>query len=121
MKTITPPAELLATKSAFLKAFEAVEKAYGDADRPFVRRLRNAAIARFDQLAFPTTRDEEWRFTPLNALYQQRFELPTRLQKLPKGEIRQRLIDIPNALRLVFVDGHFEPTLSRPEGVPAGC
>jgi len=57
----TEMAEALKSKSEFLKAFEAVEKAYGDADKPFVRRLRNAAIARFDQLAFPTTRDEEFQ------------------------------------------------------------
>jgi len=118
--TTTPP-EALQTKSDFLKAFEAVEKVYGGSDQPFVRRLRNAAIARFDQLAFPTTRDEEWRFTPLSTLYQHRFELCSRLQKLPQQEIQARLINIPGSIRLVFVNGHLEPSLSRMDGIPAGC
>jgi Fe-S cluster assembly protein SufD len=108
LRISAPSAEALKTKSDFLKAFEAFEKAYGDADQPFVRRLRNAAIARFDQLAFPTTRDEEWRFTPLNPLYQHRFELPSRLNRLPQREVEDRLIDIPGSIRLVFVNGHFE-------------
>jgi Fe-S cluster assembly protein SufD len=116
-----PSPEALKTKSDFLKAFEAVEKAYGDADRPAIRRLRNAAIARFDQLAFPTTRDEEWRFTPLTSLYQHRFELPSRLQKLPQGKIQDQLLDLPGAIRLVFVNGHFERSLSHLEKAPAGC
>src|SRR4051812_20850434 len=101
LRITAPGAEALATKGAFLKAFEAVEKAYGDADKPFIRRLRNAAIARFDQLAFPTTRDEEWRFTPLNPLYQHRFELPSRLRKLPQREVQEKLVDVPGSIRLV--------------------
>ena len=45
LRLTAPSPEALKTKSHFLKAFETVEKVYGDADKPFVRRLRNAAIA----------------------------------------------------------------------------
>ena len=40
LRMTAPSPEALKTKSDFLKAFEAVEKAYGDADRPAMRRRR---------------------------------------------------------------------------------
>jgi Fe-S cluster assembly protein SufD len=90
---------------------------------PWMFPLRKAGMARFAELGFPTTRQEDWRFTnvaPIAKLpFKPAFE-PTReaidpevLGNLPLGELP--------AFRLVFVNGHFSPNLSSTETPPGGA
>src|SRR5262245_2695484 len=62
--------------NCFLEHFAQFEKTHDAAARPALRRLRNAAIARFAELGFPTDRDEDWKFTSLSALRKSPFQLP---------------------------------------------
>ncbi len=88
----------------------------------WVRSLRRAAIARFAELGFPTTRQEEWRFTNLAPL----VAIPFRLAELATTEVRR----VPAALRYpfgewpcptcVWVNGRFSPALSSLHGLPRG-
>ena len=60
----------------FLEHFAEFEKRHDATASPALRRLRNAAIARFAELGFPTDRDEDWKFTSLAALRKSPFQLP---------------------------------------------
>ena len=40
-----------------------------------LRELRETAIDRFAELGFPTTRDEDWKFTNLTQLTRARFDM----------------------------------------------
>src|SRR5437763_10118852 len=104
MRTITPPAEQLSMKASILKTFEGFEKSVGAFDKPFLRRLRNTAIARFDELAFPSTKEEEWRFTPLQSLYRHQFNLASRTTDQILAE-KQLPFPLADSIRVVFVDG----------------
>ena len=44
-----------------------------DGGRPWLRELRQAALARFLERGFPTTRDEDWRFTNVSVLQRTPF------------------------------------------------
>ena len=44
---------------------------------PWLAERRDAAIERFRDVGFPTTRQEEWRFTDIAPLTQTPFTLPT--------------------------------------------
>jgi Fe-S cluster assembly protein SufD len=46
----------------------------------WVQALREAAFQRFSELGFPTTHDEEWRFTNVSRLAGQVFSLPSSAQ-----------------------------------------
>ncbi len=46
------------------------------AAEPWVQELREAAFRRFTELGFPTTHDEEWRFTNVARIVGQAFSLP---------------------------------------------
>ena len=77
--------------------------------------MRKAAMARFAEAGFPTTQDEDWRFTnvaPIRELaFKPVWEAPADAESLP--EIRNRsLLNGLDALCLVFVDGVFVPELS---------
>ncbi|MBZ5581076.1 MAG: Fe-S cluster assembly protein SufD [Acidobacteriia bacterium] len=41
---------------------------------PWIRQLREEAFARFTQMGFPTTHDEEWRFTNVAPIARSRFQ-----------------------------------------------
>lgn len=77
--------------------------------------MRKAAMARFAESGFPTTREEDWRFTNLAPIRDLAFkpvwEAPAEAESL--SEIRKRsLLNGVDALCLVFVDGVFVPELS---------
>jgi Fe-S cluster assembly protein SufD len=81
-------------------------------------RLRDEAWHRFLTMGFPTTRQEEWRFTSVASIAEGGFVLAAPLESpVPAVEIDPlRVADA--AAELVFVDGHYAPALSRSGGLP---
>lgn len=120
MKTMNPPVEQVSMKASLIRAFEALERHQSSSDTPFLRRLRSAGIARFDQLGFPGVRDEEWRFTPLASLFQHSFE-PAGQHSIEPIGLNQQLLSVKDALQVVCVDGFVENQLTNLSGLPAGC
>ena len=52
----------------YLAAFEKIEALGAGAANAWLLPIRKAAMARFAELGFPTTRDEEWRFTNVSRI-----------------------------------------------------
>src|SRR5262245_51423199 len=83
--------------------------------RPSVSSLNRISQAAFDSFlarGFPTTREEEWRFTSVAPIADSSFALVS--------EPRAAGLDISHlrlagqvAAELVFIDGHYVPGLSR--------
>ncbi|NJL21837.1 MAG: Fe-S cluster assembly protein SufD [Leptolyngbyaceae cyanobacterium SM1_3_5] len=80
------------------------------------QELREQAAARVQEMAIPSSRDEDWRFTDLSPLLQVEFQATSaRTEAIEPSSI-------PEAAQscLVFVNGTFAPQLSSvemPEGV----
>jgi Fe-S cluster assembly protein SufD len=76
------------------------------------RELRESALDRFQELDFPTSRHEDWKFTSTASLLKIPFEMGAKVE--PSASLRSRIAaeELPNALRLVFVNGQFTPALS---------
>jgi Fe-S cluster assembly protein SufD len=90
---------------------------------------REAALARFEALGFPTRRDEAWRFTDLRPLQRAYFPpLPSVEREGPaqregEGELHPRLTSYAfpgETHRLVLVNGRFAPALSSIGALPKG-
>ncbi|MBI3982168.1 MAG: Fe-S cluster assembly protein SufD [Gemmatimonadetes bacterium] len=84
--------------------------------------LREAAIARFADVGFPSTRQEDWRFTSVAPLANLRF---SRMHWHPRPQIGREHLGLmlppgPGAAHAVFVNGRFAPNLSSVGGLPAG-
>ena len=86
-----------------------------------VEGVREDAWHRFRSLGFPTTRDEEWRFTSVVPIAEGRFTLAAPLTANPR-DVQVGSFRYPGnvASELVFVDGHYVPALSRLDGLPPG-
>jgi Fe-S cluster assembly protein SufD len=89
--------------------------------------LRAAAFARFQELGFPTTRQEDWRFTNVGPLARTRFATAPARQP-DAAQLAPWLFPVATsadgasgeAARLVLVDGVVAPQLSVLTGLPAG-
>ncbi len=107
-------------KDHYLRQFEERAKRSAGCNAEWLRILRREAVIRFAQLGFPTTRDEEWRFTNVAPIARSQFQL------YEDGEL-----DVPRAWldmfslgekvdRLVFVHGRYAPSLSSLHEPPHG-
>jgi len=103
-------------QGVYLSNYQAVEKAFPGPS--WLGEIRRAAIHRFAELGFPTTRQEEWRFTNVAPIARGSFELP---QTRKDGAALAKLRSLPMADlgcdRLVFVDGQFRRELSSLAGL----
>ena len=114
------------TKKAVMKATGPHVQAFANFERDAVPRhepawlfpLRQAGLARFADCGFPTVRHEDWRFTnvaPLAALPFRPVLRPPAHAVKPADLERLAFARLPGD-RLVFVDGYFDPALSRVAG-----
>jgi len=80
----------------------------------WLKDLREGGIARFHDLGFPNMKQEAWRFTSVAPIAEGSFELAKPPARVPTlDEIRPFLL-LEAGLRLVFVDGFFQRSLSTP-------
>ena len=90
----------------------------------WLKEIREGAIARFAELGFPTTKQEEWRFTSVAPIADAAFTLAHAPHSpLPAPADIEHLC-VGAGPRVVFVDGRYvaelSTTTSLPQGVRAG-
>ena len=76
------------------------------------REAREEAFARFTAVGVPTSKDEEWRFTPVRYLATTDFRSAGVSPRVTERDIAPFLIR-DGEFRLVLVDGRVDPSLSR--------
>jgi len=102
----------------FVSAFKRNPKACRGSEPDWSRERRRSAIARFGERGFPTTRDEEWRYTNLEPLLSVGFELAdggsaaVEAEEIFAASFLQR-----TDLRLVFINGAYSQELSSLHGL----
>jgi Fe-S cluster assembly protein SufD len=109
-------------KNIYLSNFARFEKDAGSNGHSWIHRIRKAAIKRFAELGFPTTRHEEWKFTNLAPIAKLPFK-PVSVSdtaQLTWERLRQAYVPTAKSSRLVFVDGFFAPGLSSLRPLPDG-
>ena len=77
----------------------------------WLQQVRDRAAAWVRELAFPTKRDEEWKFTDLSAMMKLGFQAPAPVNLDAVNITPFILPEVANS-RLVFVNGVFAPKLS---------
>src|SRR5438132_1213259 len=105
--------QLAEETSSHMSNFSRFEQESSLPAHPWLERLRKSAIARFELTGFPTTSQEEWRFTNVAPI----AKIPFRLARPNHGELGQRF-SMQHAIELVFVNGLFAPQLSRLNKLP---
>jgi Fe-S cluster assembly protein SufD len=134
-RDLAAAAPYLADWEAFQRELSELPDQPDQAEIRDLSALRQAAIARFAALGFPTTRQEEWRYTNLAPLARAAFQrAPVRMvggdatspsaapvagaPRVGPGAVARWTFDA--AATLVFVDGQFAPELSTGAGGAGG-
>ena len=115
---------MTATADRYLADFKAFSGNGAGSAPAWLKEIRENAIARFVELGFPTTKQEEWRFTSVAPIAAAPFALAHGPRaSLPITADVERL-SLGVGPRVVFVDGRYKAQLSTavtlPRGVRAG-
>src|ERR1700757_4803566 len=98
-------------RQSYLDAFSQLS-ARAQRQPRWLRELREQAFATFCQTGFPSTKDEDWRFTNVNAIAKTRFEPARKAREEVSFSTLERFRISGSAFQLVFVNGAFVPELS---------
>jgi Fe-S cluster assembly protein SufD len=104
----------------YLEAYGELIALRRERDPVWLRQLREEAWARFFAKGFPTTHDEDWRFTNLAALARTAFSRVAKGSVAVSAEQIEKFRVAGAACQLVFVNGHFAPELSAIGNLPKG-
>jgi Fe-S cluster assembly protein SufD len=85
----------------------------------WLQQIRQNALQHFVKHGFPTTRQEDWKYTKITPLAEQVYYLPTRTQ-VSAEQIAEHLIPNLDSYLLVFVNGQYQTELAELSGLPAG-
>ena len=101
------------TTDQYLEQFERFEKQA--AEPGWLLALRKAGISSFEQQGLPTLRHEDWRFTNLAPLAKRPFKPVYQPDHHGIGisDLERFTFREMEGSRLVFVNGHYRPYLSR--------
>jgi Fe-S cluster assembly protein SufD len=104
----------------YLSDFETFENSLNGHASSALHTVRKAAIARFAEIGFPTTHDEEWKYTDLSPLVNREFTpvLTYRADGINNKDIGRLPFGSARWSRLVFVNGHFSEEHSSYSALP---
>ena len=105
---------------SYVESFTDFEKRAAGREPAWMQSLRRQAFARFCEVGFPTTHDEDWRFTNVAEIARTPFRMAVDgTASLAASDLRQWRV-AGEACLLVFVNGHFSRELSSLENLPRG-
>jgi Fe-S cluster assembly protein SufD len=109
-------------KDNYFAAYKLFAQSRAEQDPAWLANLREKAGARFEELDFPTTRDEEWKYTNVAPLLKVAYQAPRAQDghKVTLGNITPFTFAEARRSMLVFINGQFSPTFSNVKDVPDG-
>ncbi|MBC7909505.1 MAG: SufD family Fe-S cluster assembly protein, partial [Pyrinomonadaceae bacterium] len=111
-------------QNIYSAAFREFQAKRGSSGLSWLSRLRESAFDRFEQLGFPTTAEEEWKYTNVAPLAKTKFEpaLERQAGKDESGELQldEFLYPESQGSQLVFINGIYRSELSTLEALTEG-
>lgn len=111
-------------KSTYRDAFQTLRAQQGLDGAAWITRLRESAIASFEQLGFPTTDEEEWKYTNVALIAKADFaplhSAREQTQNLDAAQLQSFAYEEASRSQLVFVNGIYRRELSIIDALPEG-
>jgi Fe-S cluster assembly protein SufD len=106
--------QLLNPNENFLNHFIKFERELNGESESAIHQIRLSAVDVLKSSLFPTTKNEEWRFTNLDPIAKTNFNYNISLSEptISKSELSQFLSSEFSATRLVFINGKYSDQLS---------
>ncbi|HYH87145.1 MAG TPA: Fe-S cluster assembly protein SufD [Pyrinomonadaceae bacterium] len=109
-------------KSVYADAFREFSTSAPEGEPSWLARVREGAFERFEELGFPTTDEEDWKYTNVSALARGTFRpaIEEANVSLEAGAVEPFVYEEARRSCLVFVNGAFRADLSSLEAIPRG-
>ena len=107
-------------ENVYAEAFRELQKRTDAQEPSWLKRLRENAFERFEELGFPTTKHEEWKYTTLAPLAKMKFERPGGSINVDRAQLQRFFYEEASSSRLVFVNGFYSQELSATEALSEG-
>jgi Fe-S cluster assembly protein SufD len=104
-------------KSIYADAFREFSASRTD-ESGWVARLREGAFERFEESGFPTTDDEDWKYTNVAHVARKAFRPVAEKAELDVDAVERLVSAEARQSRLVFVNGVYSPEHSLHEAIP---
>lgn len=103
----------------YTDAFKAFEDRLNGQTSSEIHKLRKKSLRSFQELGYPTTKHEEWRYTNISSLIDNNFEIsePYLSGELSQKDIEKFQFHGLESRCLVFVNGHFASELSNTKDI----
>src|SRR5437763_13237436 len=116
-------AQAIKEQSAYAAVSRALQETSDGAAPAWLARLRAGALARFEEAGFPTTDEEDWKYTNVAPIARGTFAPQI---EATQNELRADALAAFNYAeaqqsRLVFINGLYQPQLSALVALPAGA
>ena len=108
-----------AGKNIYLETFESARKNGHSKDPSWLRAIRETAFGHFSRLGFPTTHDENWKYTNVNPIAEISFKRDAKkaFREPSLAEIEPFFLA---KSRLVFINGLYSKELSSAQNCSSG-
>ncbi|MDT4955324.1 MAG: Fe-S cluster assembly protein SufD [Acidobacteriota bacterium] len=112
-------------ENAYSAFFHKLQEERASASDPsWVQRLRQNAFKHFEELGFPATHQEEWKYTNVAPIAKGKFEPASESLEgaptLDAARLQEFSYEEAQRSQLVFVNGFYRPELSSVEALPEG-
>lgn len=106
------------SSSHYTAAYQRIAGQLPGQSLPWLRTLRGDALNVFSERGFPTSREEEWRYTNVSAIAKKQFRpaLTDGTDGLDEAWLQTQILD--DAWTAVIVNGRFAPQWSNLAGLP---
>lgn len=92
--------------------FQKFENSLNGQSNSIIHKIRKTAMVQFLEAGFPTTKNEDWKYTNIESIVNTNFNLELKENQLNKSDIEKFFIKELDCYKLVFINGHFENHLS---------
>ncbi len=112
--------EVKNVKKWYLENFNSFERSLNGEKSSELHLLRKDALNSFSSLSFPTTKDEEWKYTNIAPLLRYNFTPASPEINISAEEVQKFLFDELEHSLIVFVNGFYSEKLSKIKDLPDG-
>jgi len=100
-------------KDKLITSFLAFENTVGTDTESDIHDIRSEAFSHFETAGFPTKKDEEYKYTPLNSILKQDYNVfPKSENTVEFADVKKYFLHDLDAYKIVFIDGVYSSFLS---------
>lgn len=112
--------ELVESSQRYQQAYDHVSPAWAGLNGSRVASLRKNAIEHFHRLGFPTTRDENWKYTDVGPIAKATLETPTRKGTKPMPQSEWENARIADCIHVAITNGVLDSDRTEINTLPKG-